>query len=141
MSVCPIIGADVKHGLHAYGLPGARTISLPHVRGVFFVTFFFGAVEARALNSGVLPADLRPLVDVFPLRFASIHFDISAEQALASSATAIPFPRAIASANDTCAALGGLGPDSPTVSSVASRAGCFGACRSRKARQIDPDLV
>ena len=55
---------------------------------------------------------LRPFAG-FGCRFASIHADISAVQTLASSGIATSFSRAIASANDTCAGLGGLEPVSP----------------------------
>ena len=62
-------------------------------------------------------------------------------QTLASSGIATPFSRAIASANDTCAGLGGLGPVSPVGFLSASWAVRSGACKSRNARQIAPDFV
>jgi hypothetical protein len=64
----------------------------------------------------------------------SIHFDIAPELAFASSGMMIALSRAIFSAYDVCAGLAGLVP--PFVSGS-----FFGACWSRKARQIDPDFA
>ena len=57
-------------------------------------------------------------------RFASIHFDVATALARTSSGTAIPLSRAIASAKDSCAALGALVPAAPVLAvTPAARSG------------------
>ena len=70
---------------------------LPH-QEVLFLAVDAGLADTAALPR---PADLGR-------RFASIHFDVAAALALTSSGSAIPLSRAIASAKDSCAALGAL---------------------------------
>jgi len=100
-----------------------------HFRGLLFGLIDIGGLLALA----VLP---RPLPRSVP-RFDAIHADTAAELAMVSSGMTIPFSRAIFSANDTCAGLGVLEPVSPSGSPPAF----LGACRSRNARQMDPDFV
>ena len=94
--------------------------------------FFFGAAEL----GGLLTVLRLRLLRSVPW-FDSIHEDMAAELALASSGMTMPFPCAIFSANNICAGLAGLGPSSPAVSPPAF----LGACWFRNARQIDPDFV
>jgi len=69
----------------------------------------------------------------FALRFESIHADMAAELALASSGMTTPFPCAIFLAYNICAGLGGLEPSFPGVSPSAF----LGACSLRNLRQIE----
>ena len=105
------------------------------LRGILLGAVDLGAVDPGGLLAlaVVLP---RPLPRSVP-RFDAIHADTAAELAMVSSGMTIPFSRAIFSANDICAGLGGLEPGSPGGSPPAF----LGACRSRNARQIDPDFV
>ena len=97
----------------------------------------FGAVDLGAVDlGGLLSVVQRPLPRSV-LRFDAIHADTAAELALVSSGMTIPLSRAIFSANNICARLAGLEPSSPDVSTSAF----WGACWSRNARQIDPDLL
>ena len=85
---------------------------------------------------GVLPG-LRRRLPRSMRRFDSIHADMAAELALASSAMTTPFSWAIFSANNNCAGLAGLEPGFPAVSPRAF----LGAFWSRNVRQTDPDFV
>ena len=98
-----------------------------------FRGLLFGLIDLGGLLALAVP---RPLPRSVP-RFDAIHADTAAELAMVSSGMTIPFSRAIFSANDTCAGLGGLEPVSPGGSPPAF----LGACRSRNARQMDPDFV
>ncbi len=98
-------------------------------RGLLFGPIDLGGLLALA----VLP---RPFPCSVP-RFDAIHADTAAELAMVSSGMTIPFSRAIFSANDICAGLGGLEPVSPGGSLPAF----LGACRSRNVRQMDLDFV
>ena len=73
----------------------------------------------------------------FALRFESIHADMAAELALASSGITTPFPRAIFLAYNICAGLTGLELGFPGVSPSAFLA----ACSLRNFRQIDIDVL
>ena len=86
------------------------------------------AAWSRDLCAGAL----RPVAGFAGL-FASIHMDIAAEQALASSGTVMSLSRAIASAYETWAALGGRVPAAPLRSALPLVRS--GACSSRNARQ------
>ena len=98
-------------------------------REVLFLAAAAGLANAAAPPR---PADLGR-------RFASIHFDVAAAFALTSSGIAIPLSRAIASAKDSCAALGALVPVAPVLAVLlAARAG---ACRSRNCRHTEADFV
>ena len=99
-------------------------------RKVFASSIFAFAAGPRMFRA------LRPFAG-FGSRFASIHFDIAAEHALASSGTAAPLSRAIASANDTCAGLGFPIPAGPSLSPSVR----FRECWSRNARQTAADFV
>ena len=70
------------------------------------------------------------------LRFESIHADMAAELALASSGMTTPFPCAIFLAYNICA-LTGLKSSFPSVSPSAF----LGACSLRNFRQIDIDVL
>src|ERR1700720_2625365 len=82
-------------------------------------------------------AVLRPRLRRFAPRFESIHADMAAELALASSGITTPFPCAIFLAYNICAGLTGLGSTSPAVSPSAF----LGACSLRNFRQIDIDVL
>jgi nucleoid DNA-binding protein len=66
------------------------------------------------------PAGLLPILRLrlrrFVPRFASIHADMVAELAIASSGMTMPFPCAIFLAYNDCAGLAGLGPILPAIS-------------------------
>jgi hypothetical protein len=70
-------------------------------------------------------------------RFESIHADIAAELALASSGMTTPFPCAIFFAYNNCAGLTGLFPAVPAVSASAF----LGACSLRNFLQIEIDVL
>src|ERR1700693_6571439 len=80
-------------------------------------------------------AVLRPRLRRFALRFESIHADMAAELALASSGIMRPFPCAIFLAYNICAGLTGLGSSFPSPSAF------LGACWFRNVRQIDIDVL
>ena len=84
-----------------------------------------------------MEAVLRPRLRRFVPRFKSIHADMAAELALASSGMMTPFPCAIFLAYNICAELTGLGLSFPAVSPSAF----LGACWLRNARQIDIDVL
>src|SRR5664279_677286 len=96
-----------------------------------------GAVDRDAIDPKGLQAVLRPRLRRFVPRFESIHADIAAELALASSGMTTPFPSAIFLAYNICAGLTGFGVTFPAVSAAAF----FGACWLRNARQIDIDVL
>ncbi len=97
----------------------------------------FGTVDLGAVDFGGLLLVLRLRLPRWVPWFDSIHADMAAEPALASSGMTMPFSCAIFSANNICAGLAGLEPSSPAVSPPAF----LGACWSRNVRQIEPDLV
>ena len=80
---------------------------------------------------------MRPRLRRFVPRFESIHADMAAELALASSGMTTPFPCAIFLAYNICAGLTGLGSSFPGVSPSAF----LGACSLRNLRQIDIDVL
>ena len=80
---------------------------------------------------------MRPRLRRFALRFESIHADMAAELALASSGMTTPFPCAIFLAYNICAGLTGLESSFPGVSPSAF----LGACSLRNLRQIDIDVL
>ena len=131
-------GVPVRESVRALPDCAASSAALSdfRFRGILADAVFPFAVAAIALDAG----DLRPFAGFDP-RLASIHFDIAAELVLALPGTATPLSRAIASANDICAELGGLDSAAPAGSPSVSRAACSGACRSRNSRQIAPDFA
>ena len=102
-----------------------------------FRDLFFGAVDLGAVDLGGLLSVLRRSLPRSVLRFDAIHADTAAELALASSGMTMPLSRAIFSANNICAGPAGLELSSPDVPTAAF----WGACWSRNARQIGPDLL
>ena len=94
-------------------------------------------VDCGALDSVGLKTALRPPLRRLLPRFASIHADITAELALASSGTMSPFPCAIFLAYSSCAGLTGLGLFFP----VAAPSAFLGACSLRNFRQIEIDVL
>src|SRR5580658_8528923 len=82
-------------------------------------------------------AVLRPRLRRFVLRFESIHADMAAELALASSGITTPFPCAIFLAYNICAGLTGLESSFSGVSPSAF----LGACSLRNLRQIEIDVL
>ena len=95
------------------------------------------AVERGKTGPACLYAVLRPPLRRFALRFESIHADMAAELALASSGMTTPFPCAIFLAYNNYAGLTGLEPNFPGV----SPSDFFGACSPRNFRQIDIDVL
>ena len=103
---------------------GAAVLSVVRLRVRFFGTVVFGDVDLGAFDLAGLLAVLRRRLPRSVPWFVSIHADMAAELALASSGMAMPFSCAIFSANDICAGLTGLGPGSPAASLPAF----WGAC-------------
>src|SRR5712671_708002 len=102
-----------------------------------------GPADRGAAEPCDLWAVLRPRPRRLRSRFKSIHSDMAAELALASSGMTRPLPCAIFLAYDSCALLTGLGSGFPLVSPSALSAFSpfLGACSLRNFRQIDIDVL
>src|SRR6266404_9983483 len=126
-------GAPVRLAVNDAPLPKTLDVAILASQSRAFPRPPLWSIDLGGLLALAVP---RPLPRSVP-RFDAIHADTAAELAMVSSGMTIPFSRAIFSANDTCAGLGGLEPVSPSRSPPAF----LGACRSRNARQMDPDFV
>ena len=99
----------------------------------------YGEVLFLAVDAGLADTAAPQRPAGLGRRFASIHFDVATALARTSSGTAMPLSRAIASAKESCAALGALVPVAPVLAVLpAARAG---ACRSRNCRHTEADFV
>src|SRR6202035_825065 len=114
------------------GADGAAPVQAFRLRGLFV-----GAVDRGAIDPSDLYGVFRPRLRRFVPRFESIHADMAAELALASSGMTTPFPCAIFLAYNICAGLTGLKSGFPGVSPSVF----LGACSLRNLRQIDIDVL
>jgi hypothetical protein len=128
----PLWGAPRIHGelltIEATMMPG---------KGKMTVTGNLRDVMKESISAAAAYVCLRPRLRRFVPRLESIHADMAAELALASSGMMTPFPCEIFLAYNICAGLTGLGVTFPAVSPSAF----LGACSFRNFRQIDIDVL
>src|SRR5450756_1402559 len=120
-----------------YRIQRPRRLNQSCATGLCLDDLFVGAVDCGAIDRIGLSAVLRPRLRRFVPRFESIHADMAAELALASSGMMTPFTCAIFLAYNICFGLTGLGVTFPAVSPSAF----LGACWLRNARQIDIEVL
>ena len=89
-----------------------------------FRALFFGSADLGAIDFVAVLTGLRRLLRLFLTWLESIHVDMAAELALASSGITMPFSCASFSANNICAGLAGLEADAADIPASAFLGAC-----------------